>query len=256
METSNVRFGYLINTRLLLTILLLVCCVCMLAQTKTVKLKIDHLTGDLYVYTTWSDPGDGSLFPANSMYLVTAAGVVLFDTPWDSTQFQPLLDSIQLKHRKKAVMCISTHFHSDRTAGLQYYKEQGILTFTTALTDSLSRMRNQKRATHLMSKDSLFTVGQYRFQTFYPGKGHSPDNIVIWFEQDRVLYGGCFIKSTETKSLGNLSDANIPEWMVAIQKLQSRFPAPKFVVPGHQDYSNTQSVPHTLTLLKNYTTSK
>jgi hypothetical protein len=38
------------------------------------------------------------------MYLVTNQGVVLFDTPWDSTQFQQLLDSIKIKHGKDVVM--------------------------------------------------------------------------------------------------------------------------------------------------------
>ncbi|MEO5685131.1 MAG: BlaB/IND/MUS family subclass B1 metallo-beta-lactamase [Chitinophagaceae bacterium] len=233
-------------------ILLLSLSFSLLGQPQTTKLKIAHLTGDFYVYTTYGDPGDGSLFPSNSMYLVTSAGVVLFDTPWDTTQFQPLLDSIEFKHHKAAVICISTHFHNDKTAGLAYFRQKGIKTFTTALTDSLSKLADQNSAQYLISKDSLFAVGQYQFQTFYPGKGHSPDNIVLWFEEDKILYGGCFIKSTETNSIGNLSDANIPEWIISIGKVQRKFPAPRFVIPGHQDFTSTQSVSHTLTILKNY----
>lgn len=55
------------------------------------------------------------------MYLVAKDGVVLFDTPWDTTQFQPLLDSIKLKHDKNVIICIATHAHEDRTGGLEYY---------------------------------------------------------------------------------------------------------------------------------------
>src|SRR5450432_3210242 len=89
-------------------------------QTSNRSLVISHLTGDFYIYTTYGS-FEGGLVPSNSMYLVTTKGVVLFDTPWDSTQFQPLLDSIKMKHNKSVVFCISTHFHEDRTAGLENY---------------------------------------------------------------------------------------------------------------------------------------
>ncbi|HXB42408.1 MAG TPA: hypothetical protein VNV85_00050, partial [Puia sp.] len=109
-------------------------------QTKASGLKIYHLTGDYYIYTTYVSL-DGAAFPANGMYLVTNKGVVLFDTPWDSAQFQPLLDSIKFKYNKNVVMCIATHFHEDRTAGLTYYRQRGIKTYTTKKTDELSKKK-------------------------------------------------------------------------------------------------------------------
>lgn len=221
-----------------------------IAQNK--KLTITRLTKDFYIYTTWGDAGNGNMFPANSMYLVTEKGVVLFDTPWDTTQFQPLLDSIMAKHRKKVIMCLSTHFHEDRTAGLNYYRQKGIKTYTTKQTDDLSKQHHKPRAESLIYRDTTFHMGQYTFETYYPGKGHSPDNIVIWFPKEQVLYGGCFIKSTETNSVGNLSDANIDEWIKSAEKVQAKFKAPKYIIPGHQDWHSRQSLAHTLTILKKY----
>src|SRR5678816_2361495 len=84
------------------------------------RLKITRLTGEFYVFTTFNS-FQGNLIPANGMYLVTNEGVVMFDTPWDTTQFQPLLDSIKSRHGKNVILCIATHFHEDRTGGLQYY---------------------------------------------------------------------------------------------------------------------------------------
>src|ERR1700753_2088558 len=78
-------------------------------QPKPLPLKITHLAGDFYVYETWKTISSGP-YPSNSMYLVTKDGAVLFDTPWDSTQFQPLLDTIWQRHHKRAIMCIATHF--------------------------------------------------------------------------------------------------------------------------------------------------
>lgn len=216
------------------------------------NLIITPLTKDFYIYTTFGDPGDGSRYPANGMYLVTNEGAVIFDSPWDTTQFQPLLDSIQARHHQKVIMCIATHFHSDRTAGLNYYKQKGIKTYTTKQTNELLEEKNGPGAEFLIDGDTTFNVGQYRFQTFYPGKGHSPDNIVIWFGKDRVLYGGCFIKSIESNSPGNLSDADIGEWIRSIENVQHKFRDPAFVITGHQSWTNKKSLSHTLKILKKY----
>ena len=129
-------------------------------QTQNRGLIISHLTGDFYIYTTYGSY-KGNPVPANSMYLVTSKGVVLFDTPWDSTQFQPLLDSIKIKHNKDVILCISTHFHEDRTAGLEFYRRKGIKTYTTERTDKLSKLRNEKGA-----ESNMVTSGRLGLPTF------------------------------------------------------------------------------------------
>src|SRR6187399_32339 len=97
------------------------------------SLKISHLTGNFYVFTTYRT-FKGNPFPSNGMYAITDSGIVMIDTPWDTTQFQPLLDSIQSRHKKKVILCIATHSHEDRTGGLEYYSQHGIKTFTTRQT--------------------------------------------------------------------------------------------------------------------------
>lgn len=218
-------------------------------QGKYEKLKIVPLTGDFYIFTTYKD-FNGNLFPANGLYLVTDKGVVMIDSPWDTAQFQPLLDSIKLKHKKEVVMCLATHSHEDRTGGLEYYRQKGIKTFTTKQTDLICKERNEKRAEFLISKDTVFAIGQYFFQTYYGGQGHTPDNIVVWFDKQKVLYGGCLVKSYEALDLGYLGDANVVEWPRTIKKIQKKFGKPKFTIPGHQDWVKNKSLEHTLELLE------
>jgi metallo-beta-lactamase class B len=225
------------------------------SQTPNRSLTISHLTGDFYIYTTYGSY-KGEPVPSNSMYLVTSEGVVLFDTPWDSTQFQPLLDSIKMKHNKEVVLCISTHFHEDRTAGLEYYRLKSIKTYTTKQTDELSKTRNDKRAEFLMYKDTTFTIGQHKFQTYFGGQGHTPDNIVVWFEKEKILYGGCLVKSSEAEDLGNLSDANVKEWAATIKNIQNRFGNPNYIIPGHQDWLSKESLTHTLNLIQRFEEKK
>ncbi len=180
------------------------------------------------------------------MYVVTDKGVVMIDSPWDTTQFQPLLDSIRVKHNKNVVLCIATHFHEDRTGGLEYYRQQGIKTYTTSETDELSKKRGMKRAEFLIDKDTVFTTGQYSFQTYFPGQGHAPDNIVIWFEKEKILYGGCLVKSVEDSTLGNLADADVKDYATTIKNIQKKCKKIKYIIPGHNDWTSTKSLEHTL----------
>lgn len=224
-------------------------------QSKNSPLQISHLTGDFYVYKTFHDY-KGTLISANAMYLVTDKGVVLFDAPWDKTQFQPLLDSIKAKHNKNVIMCFATHSHEDRAGGLEFYGKKGIKTYTIKLTDDILKKNNEKRAKFVIPNDTIFTVGKYKFEVFYPGKGHAPDNIVVWFNKEKILYGGCFIKSTEAKDLGYLGDADVKEWEKSIKKVQSKFKNPKYIITGHDDWSDLRSLNHTLKLVQDYNAAK
>ncbi len=214
-------------------------------------LKISQIDDNFFVYTTYNAYG-GSLYPSNSMYAVTSEGIVMIDTPWDTTQFQPLLDSIEKRHHKKVVLCIATHHHEDRTGGLAFLRAKGIKTFSSKQTLELCKLKNKRSAQFSFQKDTTFTVGEYTFQSFYPGEGHTSDNIMIWVPLAKILYGGCFIKSHETNDLGNIADANIPAWEGSLKKSIKRFPKLNYVIPGHLDWNDTNAIAHTLYLVKNH----
>ena len=184
------------------------------------------------------------------MYLLTDNGVVLFDTPWDSTQFQPLLDSIETRHHKKVITCIATHSHEDRTGGLEFLNHQGVQTYTSRQTDEISKEHHEKRAAFYFSKDTVFTIGQYSFQTFFAGEGHTKDNLVIWFPKERILYGGCLIKSIEATDLGYIVEANLKAWPITLRTIKQKFPNPTSIIPGHQSWKSLQAIDHTLKLVK------
>jgi metallo-beta-lactamase class B len=220
-------------------------------QSKNLPLQISHLTGDFYVYKTFHDY-KGTLVSANAMYLVTEKGVVLFDAPWDETQYQPLLDVIKARHNKDVIMYFATHSHEDRAGGLDFYRQKGIKTYTIKTTDQILTRENKERAEFIIPNDTIFAVGKHSFEVYYPGKGHAPDNIVVWFDKEKVLYGGCFIKSTEVKDLGYLGDADVKEWENSIQKVQAKFKNPIYIIPGHDDWEDIKSLKHTLKMVRKY----
>lgn len=233
-----------------LTILLLFGFILAFGQEQS-RLRIQHLTDSFYVFTTYKNL-KGLMFPSNGMYLVTQDGVVLFDTPWDTAQFQPLLDSITDKHNKDVVLAVSSHYHDDRTAGLEFLKSRGVKTYSSKRTYDLCMATNEKQAQFYFVNDTTFEVGSCRFETYYPGEGHTKDNIVIWFDKSKVLYGGCLVKSTENKSLGNIADANISEWGPSIKRVMKKYPKPHFVIPGHFGWTNNKGLKHTVRLLQQH----
>jgi metallo-beta-lactamase class B len=219
---------------------------------ETPKLRITHLTDNFYVFTTYKDY-KGTLFPSNGMYVVTNKGVVMFDCPWDSTQYQPLLDSINAKHNKRVVMCMATHFHEDRTGAFAYYRQKGIKTFASKETDIMCENRKEKRAEFTFNKNSSFMVGEHKFHTGFSGEGHTQDNIVVWFPKQKILYGGCLVKSTEATDLGNLEDADVKAWKQTMKNLKKKYKKASYVIPGHQAWSNgILALEHTLKLLEEH----
>jgi metallo-beta-lactamase class B len=212
-------------------------------------LEIHPLTGDVYLYTTYQDY-EGNPVPANGLYFVTDAGALLIDTPWDTTQCLSLLDSIMTRHHQPVRWSISTHSHADRTGSIDILKRQGVATFSSIQTQEICRERGECVAAFGFARDTVFQLGSVRVETYYPGPGHAPDNIVVWLPATGVLHGGCFVKSIESTGLGNVADADIARWPAAIQAVQAKFPKPKWIIPGHGSWQSKHALKHTRKLLR------
>lgn len=220
-------------------------------QTVKNELKISPITTNFYVYTTYKMYGTKKQ-DANGMYVVTPEGVILLDSPWDDFPYQLLLDSIEAKHHKKVVLALATHSHEDRTSGLDFYNKNGIKTYSTKQTDVISIENERPRAEFLIEKDTVFNVGNVKFETYYGGEGHTNDNIVIWFDKQKILYGGCLVKSIDAADLEYVDEANILEWPKTIKSVQIKFKKPKYIITGHHDWTSLNSLNHTLKLLREF----
>jgi metallo-beta-lactamase class B len=97
-----------------------------------------------------------------------------------------------------------------------------------------------------MSRDTVFRIGPYAFETYYPGEGHTADNIVIWFEREKILYGGCLIKGVDDKNLGYLGDANVKAYAATLRKVQKRCPDPRHIIVSHNDWRDNRSLRHSI----------
>ena len=71
------------------------------------------------------------------------------------------------------------------------------------------------------------------FELFYPGAGHTADNVVAYFPAAGVLFGGCLVKSDTATTVGNVADADVDAWPQTVARVRARYPEVDRVVPGH-----------------------
>lgn len=213
-------------------------------------LEITPVNEKLYVYTTYHTY-NGEKVSANAMYLLTSKGVVLFDTPWDQVQNQPLLDSIEKKHHLKVISVFATHSHEDRAGGFDFFNKKGIPTYASAQTNEILKLEHKAIALNTFEKGAKFQVGAEKFQIDYFGPGHTKDNLVIWFPKYKILDGGCLIKSAEAKTLGFVGEADLKAWPQTILAIKDKYKQINLVVAGHDDWKTPGALDRTLELLKN-----
>lgn len=210
-------------------------------------LSLHPLHPDVLLYQTYHGG-----YNAWGLALRTSEGIVMLDTPWDSTQAPALLDSLQARWQQPVVFALATHFHEDRTGSFGPFNARSIPTFTTALTYEWCLTHKQPLPRYTLDGDTLLRFGRYQVEVYYPGMGHSPDNVVVYIPELDLLYGGCFIKGMGSKNLGNLGDAHPEAWLVSLQKVMHRYPHAQVVIPGHDQLDGAKPLAHTLELLRTY----
>lgn len=207
-------------------------------------------------YNDWK----GATYDHNGLIVSTSKGIVLIDTAWDTggnhQKTEELLKMIKKKLKKKVVLALVTHAHDDSIGGIQALLDQGIEVRSTLLTAKLAKEYGYPSPKPTLDVNPVIKIGDTVIETFYPGEGHSQDNITVWLPQYKLLFGGCFIKSVNAKDLGNLSDANVEEWGNSVQKVIKKYPYVKTVVPGHGNWGDKSLLFYTLDLIKQHTHNK
>lgn len=83
----------------------------------------------------------------------------------------------------------------------------------------------------------------------YFGEAHTRDNIVAWIPSEKILFGGCLVKTLGSNK-GNVADANEKEWSHTVAKVKDAFPKAKLVVPGHGKTGDTSVLGYTIRLFQ------
>ena len=209
--------------------------------------KIEALADDVFLHTSYRDIKGYGVLDSNGLIVIDGDAAYLVDTPWSEEDTARLLAWLtQRGYELKA--SVSTHWHDDRTAGIGLLNSKKIPTYASRLTNRVLREKELPLATHVFDSE-VFTLLEDRIELFYPGPGHSEDNIVAWLPRQKLLFGGCLLRAMGWKSAGNLSDANLGEWGNSIRRIENRYPEIHLVVPGHGEPGREQMMEHTFSIV-------
>ena len=221
-------------------------------------------------------------YPANSLLCkLTPVDYILVDTPYENDATRLVIEWIRQNSDSAKIKVINTHYHRDNLGGNGYLLEQNIPVYGSDLTvqllneklsdpnqDNIADVLKQPqykryydvfKNTELKPPDQIFKIdeglkfeiGNETVEIFYPGAGHTQDNVTVYFHKRRILFGGCLLKALDWTGLGYTGESDIREWPNSLKKLLKKFPESRIVIPGHGDYDDLSLIHHTLDLLKN-----
>ena len=237
------------------------------------NLSVTEIEKDVFIITH-SFP-----WPSNSLLIrVSNSDCILVNTLCDNQGARMLVDWVQNNFGEVNLIGINTGFHVDNLGGNEFLLSKGIAVYGSNLTAKLITERGQAEKSRLLEgfkspenkkyydayKDLTFVppnrifdineglhlkIGDEDVNVFYPGPSHTIDNVVVYFSKRKILFGGCMIKSLDSKDAGYTADADMQKWPRSVEKVLARYKDAKIVVPGHGNYGDTGLIKHTIELL-------
>jgi len=159
-------------------------------------------------------------------------GVLLVDTPWSDAQTERLVAwaAGALGGIREAVV---THAHADRMGGLGALRRLGIPARALDLTAAKARAEGLPVPEVVVTAAARLHVDPRGFEVFYPGPGHTVDNLVVAFPKAGIVHGGCLVKSTAASGVGYVAESFPGDWGGSIEAVRDRYPEADVIVPGH-----------------------
>jgi metallo-beta-lactamase class B len=197
------------------------------------EFQINKITSNVYEYRSCQRENNYYPESANGAFIVTDSGVVMIETPWDTTIIEALLDTIKSRYHQKVIMSIITSSDINCTKGIEVFRRKGIKTWASARTKYYCSLKGLFRPDFTFINDTVFTIGTYQLKTYYPGKGKSEDNIVIWIPGDSILWGGSLVISCDKCGLDkHYSPREMLQWKRSFRKVKHRYKDARFIICG------------------------
>lgn len=211
------------------------------ASRKMEFVELDHRTTMVTAYYEI----DNVVMGANYLVVEGDSFSVLLDTPWDDDQTRDLLAWADTTLKTPITTAIITHSHNDRMGGIAALHERDIETYIHPKAQEFND--EFEPANHTIETRQHFDLGNISFDVYYPGDGHAPGNLVVLFGKYGV-YGGCYIKSGNSRSIGNTADADLESWRSSLLEFKPLVENAVWIIPGHGSLGG-QPIERTLELL-------
>ena len=213
------------------------------------EMHVFKLADGVWMHRSYISMGDQRLH-ANGLLFASEDGITIIDAPWTPIASYDLLDWLEREFEQPVSRLVITHAHEDRLGGIDPFVERNTPIYGSQATADLARQRGWYAPNYIFERDLVLRSADRAIELLYPGAGHSNDNIVVWVPAAKVLFGGCLVKSAHASSLGYTGDANEQAWPASLQRVVSRYPDAKLIIPGHGLPGDHDLIDNTLNLLE------
>ena len=214
---------------------------------ESTTLQIQKLTSNVYIHTSFLKTENFGKVSCNGMVVFDKKEAIVFDTPIDEAVSEELISWVENNKKSTINAVVVTHFHVDCLGGLSVFHEQGIASYSNAMTVELAEADGVVTPQNEFEGLLQLPVGQETVICAYLGEGHTKDNIVGYFPSEAVLFGGCMVKEVGA-SKGNLADATVGEWSATVARVKSKFSNAEYVIPGHGESGGIELLDFTIDL--------
>ena len=215
-------------------------------------IKLIRIKNSFYIHTSWFNfPGFGR-YPSNGLIFIKNGKALLIDTPVSNDQTKRLHNFLKESMKLEITKVIVGHFHDDCLGGLEYLQKQGIPSISSELTKVKCKELGLPIPSLTFKNKMIIDFEGQQVICQYFGGGHTVDNIVVYFPKDHVLFGGCLIRSKNSKGLGNRKDAVIDQWGATIERIKSEYNDIDYIIPGHGHYGDKGLLRHTINLVEKH----
>ena len=242
---------------------------CLAAGAADVVLKPLRVSEHVYYFR-----GDSAMasvanqgFMSNAGFVVTNDSVIVFDALGTPVLGQAMLDAIKKITPKPVKRVIVSHYHADHIYGLQALQGRKVEIWAHAngrayLDSDIAVQRLAQRRTELfpwvdektrvVAADRwldfqngpviAFESGGLSFRIIDSSGAHSAEDIMLYVENDRVLFAGDLFFTGRIPFVGN-ADSGV--WLAMMDRILETHP--KLVIPGHGTASRKPLVDMKLT---------
>jgi len=196
-------------------------------------IELIKLGDNFYVHTSWFDfPGFGR-YPSNGLIFVKNKKALLIDTPNTDEQTLVLYNFLRDRLNADITKIIVGHAHSDCMGGLSGLHQKGVESIACDKTIEVCRSHHLPVPKQSFAEELNLEFQGEQVVCRYFGPGHTVDNIVVYFPEAKILFGGCLIKSMDSGGLGNTREAILEQWDRTIINIKEAYPSITLVIPGH-----------------------
>lgn len=212
-------------------------------------LTIRKLSDKVYTHISYLNSKTFGKVSCNGMIVVDENEAIIFDTPIDDKASHELIEWISNTLKSKTIGIVATHFHEDCLGGLNEFHKNNIPSYANNSTIEFAKNNESTLPQNGFTDSLVLAVGNKKVYLEYFGEGHTRDNIIGYFPNDKIMFGGCLIKEIGAGK-GNLEDANTEDWANTVQKIKNKYPDAETIIPGHGEIGGQELLNFTINLFE------